>query len=249
MVRLFGDIVLVDLDLGDTAFYILKMLARRAGLHFEGFLFLDQCLAVVDRDLIVVRMNFAESQKAVAVATEIDKSCLQGRFYPRDFREIDVAFDLFFESCLDIVFIETGTGCDDDPNLFGMRAIDKHALRHSISPARRHLRRANDRSKMCRTIKPGRAIVDLQNGASPIGIPPRQGLTWFAGSRICAGPDLGSIYRRREAQPFRHFAQIFKTRIFAPNSRGPQYAESVSAPPTDVRNDRIDLSPRLYNLY
>ena len=70
-------------------------------------------------------------------------------------------------------------------------------------------------------------------------------------------PMVGYRYKCKQApaantlaqHPFRHFAQIFKTRIFAPNSRGPQYAESVSAPPTDVRNDRIDLSPRLYNLY
>ncbi len=66
----------------------------------------------------------------MTIAAEIDKSGLQGRFHPRDFREVDISFDLFFEGGLDIVFIETVSGCDDDPNLFRVSAIHKHALRH-----------------------------------------------------------------------------------------------------------------------
>ncbi len=131
---------------------IFQVLARGAGFHLECFLFFDQGLTVIDRDLVVVGMNFAECEEAVAVTAEIDKGGLQGGFYPRDFCEVDVAFNLFFEGRLDIVFIETCTGSDDNPNLFGMRAIDKHALRHSVSPVRQHFRRANDRSKSCHTI-------------------------------------------------------------------------------------------------
>ena len=105
-------------------------LLSRPGVDFEGgeFLLVEQRLTVVHRDLIIVRMDFAEGQEAVAVAAEIDEGRLQGRFHPRDFRKIDIAFDLFFECGLDIVFVETVAGCDDNPDLFRVRAIHKHAL-------------------------------------------------------------------------------------------------------------------------
>lgn len=41
-----------------------------------AFIRLDQRLTVGDRDLVVVRMNFAESEKAVAVATVFDEGGL-----------------------------------------------------------------------------------------------------------------------------------------------------------------------------
>jgi len=51
------------------------------GLVFGGTLraafFVDQRLTVGDRDLIVIRMDFAESEEAVAVAAVIDKGGLQ----------------------------------------------------------------------------------------------------------------------------------------------------------------------------
>ena len=114
--------------LADIAVDIFQVLARSAGLAFKLFLLVEQRLTVVHRDLIIVRMDFAEGQEAVAVTAEIDEGRLQGRFHPRDFRKIDIAFDLFFECGLDIVFVETVAGCDDNPNLFRVRAIHKHAL-------------------------------------------------------------------------------------------------------------------------
>ena len=57
------------------------------------FLFLAQeRLAVGNRDLIVVRMDFRESQEAMAVAAVIDESRLQRRLDARHLGEIDVAF-------------------------------------------------------------------------------------------------------------------------------------------------------------
>ena len=44
------------------------------GIH--GRLLGKQCLAVGDRDLIIVRMDFAERQKAMAIAAIVDKGRL-----------------------------------------------------------------------------------------------------------------------------------------------------------------------------
>jgi len=52
----------------------------------------DQGFAVGDRDLVVVRMDFVESQETVTVAAVFDKRRLQRGFDPRDFGEIDVSF-------------------------------------------------------------------------------------------------------------------------------------------------------------
>ncbi len=54
-------------------------------------LFVDQRLPVGDGNLIVIGMNFAEGEKAVAVAAVIDKSGLQRRLDARHLRQIDVA--------------------------------------------------------------------------------------------------------------------------------------------------------------
>ena len=65
--------------------------SRRCFLGFR----LQQRLPVGERDLVVVGMDFGEGQKAVAIAAVIDEGRLQRRLYARDFREIDIAADLF----------------------------------------------------------------------------------------------------------------------------------------------------------
>jgi hypothetical protein len=47
------------------------------GLAMGAFVRLDQRLAIGDRNLIIVRMDFAEGQKAVTVATVLDEGRLQ----------------------------------------------------------------------------------------------------------------------------------------------------------------------------
>jgi hypothetical protein len=53
--------------------------------------FVDQRLPIGDRDLVVIRMNFAESEEAVAVAAVIDERGLQRRLNARHFRQINIA--------------------------------------------------------------------------------------------------------------------------------------------------------------
>lgn len=55
----------------------------------------DQRLTVGHRDLIVVRMNFAEGEEAVAVAAVFDECGLERRLYPGDFGKVDIATELF----------------------------------------------------------------------------------------------------------------------------------------------------------
>jgi hypothetical protein len=96
-----------------------------------GALFrLDQGLTVGDRDLIVVRMNFAEGEKAVTVAAIFDEGSLQGRFYPRDFGKVDIAAQLLALGRLEIKFLDAVATNDNDPGLFRVGSIDQHLVGH-----------------------------------------------------------------------------------------------------------------------
>src|SRR5690242_10196078 len=51
----------------------------------------DQRLTIGNRDLIVVRMNFTEGEKAVAITAVLDEGRLKRRLDARDLRQIDIA--------------------------------------------------------------------------------------------------------------------------------------------------------------
>ena len=70
--------------------------ARFLGLH------VDQALPVGDGDLVVVGMDFAEGEEAVAVAAILDEGRLQAGLYPDDLGEVDVALELPLGRCLDV---------------------------------------------------------------------------------------------------------------------------------------------------
>src|SRR5688500_14557590 len=55
----------------------------------------DQRLTVGDRNLIIVRMDFAERQETVPISSVFDKRGLQRRLNPGDLGQIDVATQLF----------------------------------------------------------------------------------------------------------------------------------------------------------
>jgi len=106
------------------------VLALFFGLAMGAFFRLDQGLTVGDRDLIVVRVNFAEGEKAMAVATILDEGGLQGRFYSRDLGEIDVAAQLFALGSLEIKFLNAVAADNNDPGLFRVGSIDQHLVGH-----------------------------------------------------------------------------------------------------------------------
>jgi hypothetical protein len=91
---------------------------------------LDQRLTVGDRDLIVIGMDFAEGEEAVAVAAIFDEGRLQRRLYARDLGEIDIAAQLFALGGLEIKLFDTIAANHNDPGLFRVGGVDQHFVGH-----------------------------------------------------------------------------------------------------------------------
>ena len=100
------------------------------GLAMGTFVGFDQRLTVGDRNLIVVRMNFAEGQEAVAVAAIFDEGGLERGLYPRDLGEVDVAAQLLALGGLKIKFFDAIAADYNDPGLFRVGGIDQHFVGH-----------------------------------------------------------------------------------------------------------------------
>ena len=100
------------------------------GLAVGALVGLDQRLTVGDRDLIIVGMNFAEGEKAVAVAAIFNEGGLQRRFNAGDLRQINVAAQLFALRGFEIKFFDAIAADHDDPGLLRVGGIDKHLVGH-----------------------------------------------------------------------------------------------------------------------
>jgi len=103
------------------------------GLAMSAFVGFDQRLTVGDRDLIIVRMNFAEGKKAMAVAAVFYKGRLKRRLHTRNLGEVDVAAKLFALSGLEIKFFDAIAADHDDPGLLRVGGIDKHFVGHFVT--------------------------------------------------------------------------------------------------------------------
>ncbi len=64
------------------------------GLAVGAFISLDQRLPVGDGDLVIVRVDFAEGEEAVAIAAVFDEGRLQRRFNAGDFGKVDITAKL-----------------------------------------------------------------------------------------------------------------------------------------------------------
>ena len=93
-------------------------------------LVLQQGLPVGERDLVVVRVDLAEGEEAVAVAAVLDEGRLERRLDARHLREIDVALDLLLVFGLEIEFLDPATPDNDDARLLWMRRVDQHLVCH-----------------------------------------------------------------------------------------------------------------------
>ena len=91
---------------------------------------LDQRLTVGDRNLIIVGMDFAEGEEAMAVAAIFDEGRLQRRLYARDLGEVDVAAQLFALGGFEIKFLDAIAADHNDPGLFRVGSIDQHFVGH-----------------------------------------------------------------------------------------------------------------------
>ena len=99
-------------------------------LAMRAFVGLDQGLTIGDGDLVIVGMDFAEGQKAVAIATVLNEGRLQRWFDAGDFREVDVAAQLLALGRLEIKFLDAISAHHNHPGLFRMGGIDQHFVGH-----------------------------------------------------------------------------------------------------------------------
>jgi hypothetical protein len=106
------------------------VLALFLGLAMGALVGLDQGLPVGDRNLVVVGVNFAEGEKAVAVSAVFDEGRLERRFYPRDLGEVDIAAQLLALGGLEIKLFDAIAADHDNPGLFRMGGIDQHFVGH-----------------------------------------------------------------------------------------------------------------------
>nr|WP_283816633.1 hypothetical protein [Bradyrhizobium diazoefficiens] len=109
------------------------VLALFLGLAMGLFFGLDQRLPVGDRDLVVVGMDFAEGEEAVAVATIFNESGLERGFDPCDLGEVDIPAQLLALRGLEVKLFDTIAADHDDPGLFRVGGIDQHLVGHVLT--------------------------------------------------------------------------------------------------------------------
>ncbi|WP_354167622.1 MULTISPECIES: hypothetical protein [unclassified Bradyrhizobium] len=116
-----------------TAAALRAVLALFLGLAM-GLLFgFDQSLPVGNRDLVVVGMDFAEGEEAVAVAAIFDESGLERGFDPCDLGEVDIPAQLLALRGLEIKLFDAIAADHDDPGLFRVGGIDQHLVGHVLT--------------------------------------------------------------------------------------------------------------------
>ena len=71
-------------------------------------------------------MDFAKRQKPVAVAAEVYKRRLKGRFNPGYLRKIDIASEPSPGFNLNVEIFQMVSADDRHPGFFRMRCVDKH---------------------------------------------------------------------------------------------------------------------------
>lgn len=120
---------------------------------------LDQRLTIGDGDLVVIGVDFAESEKAVAVAAVFDEGGLQRRFNARNLGEVDVTAELLALRSFEIKLFDAIAANHDNPGLFRVGRIDQHFVWHlgAHGGGRRAWRQA-------RIARPGDATVHLIRG-------------------------------------------------------------------------------------
>jgi hypothetical protein len=135
------------------------VLALLLGLAMGLFLGLDQRLPVGDRDLVVVRMDFAEGEEAVAVAAIFDEGGLERGFDPSDLGEVDIPAQLLALRGLEIKLFDAIAADHDDPGLLRVGGIDQHLVGHVLT-----LGGGGRDTPWARIAPPGDATVHLIRG-------------------------------------------------------------------------------------
>src|SRR5690606_36847718 len=91
----------------------------------------QQRLPVGDGDLVVVGMDFAEGQEAVAIAAISDKGGSKRGLDPRHAGQIDISLELLLVLGLEVELLDPATADDDDACFLRVGGIDKHFVGHA----------------------------------------------------------------------------------------------------------------------
>ena len=94
-----------------------------------GFL-AQQGVAVGLGDLVIIGVDFAEGEEAVAIAAIVDERRLERRFDPGYLGEIDITFELLVLGGLEIKFLDPVSLDDRDPSFLRVARVDQHAHGH-----------------------------------------------------------------------------------------------------------------------
>ena len=193
---------------GDRVLVRLLGLAGFLGLH------LQQALPVGDRDLVVVGMDLAEGEEAVAVAAVFHEGGLEARLYPHHLGEVDVALQRLAGGCLEVELLEPVAIQHHHAGFFRVGCVDQHALGHDgmhsaprrawgagdgtgwnrpksdgLRGAARSMRRR--RSVLSRrgdaTGRPRRESAGPDRGVAPGSVPPMRGGAHVARAKARAG--------------------------------------------------------------
>ena len=103
-----------------------------------GFRF-QQGLTISERDLVIIRMDFRESEKAVTVSTVIHEGRLEGGLNAGDLGKVNIAADLFLVFRFKIEFFDPVPTDDDYACLLFVGGVDKHFVCHVSCAPRRSL--------------------------------------------------------------------------------------------------------------
>ena len=93
-------------------------------------LFGQQRVAIGLGDLVIIGVNFAEREEAMAIAAIFDERRLQRRLDPGHLGEIDISLELFVLGGFEIEFLDPVTFGDRDPGFLRVARVDQHAHGH-----------------------------------------------------------------------------------------------------------------------
>ncbi len=99
----------------------------RAAAELERLVGIEAALA------IVLRLDVADVQKAVAADAEIDERRLNARFEIDDLSFVDVADVVVLAGALDVELFQDAILHDRDPAFFRLRDVDQHFLLHVLA--------------------------------------------------------------------------------------------------------------------
>ena len=90
----------------------------------------EQGLAILPGDLVIIGVDLAEGQEAVAIAAIVDERRLQRRLDPGHLGEIDIPLELLVLGGFEIKFLDPVSLEHGHPGLFLVARVDQHAHCH-----------------------------------------------------------------------------------------------------------------------